>query len=267
MINEKMHLLTNDEITAYTEKEEMLKKAEEEAKLFEINMPETIKVVREEAKTLGIPVKVSITVKEGEKFKKAQDAEQDALKQEPIKKTKRAIELRQNRFNNYTWTMNNRLKPEKITDIKIHPNTKLVVLTDFRGTDKRILYVHNPFAFGAFGIFELDELREIIPRKKNVVVQSLMNSLGDKCDDGGWWYYYNKITEQSKWRIPDDVKVFNSTIPTTRKKATLKRSYFAKRHASSRKNDATTGTKVCLQIRSCSSMPAVSRFGKTLSRS
>nr|GEW59067.1 Toll/interleukin-1 receptor (TIR) domain-containing protein [Tanacetum cinerariifolium] len=93
-------------------------------------------------------------------------------------------------------------------------------------------------------------------------------------------YYYNKITEQSKWRIPDDVKVFNTTkrkknvvqyvciitvkyestkerdneflvrteknvvqkctIPTTRKKATMKRSYFAYRRANSRENDVTT---------------------------
>ncbi|GKE34165.1 pre-mRNA-processing protein 40A-like protein isoform X1, partial [Tanacetum coccineum] len=43
-------------------------------------------------------------------------------------------------------------------------------------------------------------------------------------------YYYNKITEQSKWRIPDDVKIKNvvqkCTIPT-RKKATMKKSYSA----------------------------------------
>ncbi|GJZ14514.1 hypothetical protein Tco_0550191 [Tanacetum coccineum] len=37
--------------------------------------------------------------------------------------------------------------------------------------------VHKPFAFGEFGISELDELREIIPKKKNAVVQDLMNLL------------------------------------------------------------------------------------------
>ncbi|GKD96031.1 hypothetical protein Tco_1379928 [Tanacetum coccineum] len=37
--------------------------------------------------------------------------------------------------------------------------------------------VHKPFAFGEFGISELDKLREIIPKKKNAVVQDLMNSL------------------------------------------------------------------------------------------
>ncbi|GKA54438.1 hypothetical protein Tco_0753387 [Tanacetum coccineum] len=75
------------------------------------------------------------------------------------------------------WTIGNILKPEKITDVKIQPHTKPVVVTVYRGTDRRNFEVHNPFAFGAFGITELDELREIIPKKKNIVVKDLMNSL------------------------------------------------------------------------------------------
>ncbi|GKD90005.1 hypothetical protein Tco_1365512, partial [Tanacetum coccineum] len=76
-----------------------------------------------------------------------------------------------------TWTISRRLKPETITDIKIHPKTKPVVITVFRGTDGRKFDVHKPFTFGDFGISELDELREIIPKKKNAVVQDLMNLL------------------------------------------------------------------------------------------
>ncbi|GJZ68338.1 hypothetical protein Tco_0631578 [Tanacetum coccineum] len=75
------------------------------------------------------------------------------------------------------WTINNRLKPETITDIKIHPKTKPVVITVYRGTDGRNFDVHKPFAFSAFGISKLDELREIIPKKKNAAVQDSMNSL------------------------------------------------------------------------------------------
>ncbi|GKB93430.1 hypothetical protein Tco_0979567 [Tanacetum coccineum] len=75
------------------------------------------------------------------------------------------------------WTVSSRLKPEPITDIKIHPKTKPVVITVYRGTDGRNFEVHEPFLFGAFGISELDELREIIPKKKNAVVKDLMNSL------------------------------------------------------------------------------------------
>nr|GEV19547.1 retrovirus-related Pol polyprotein from transposon TNT 1-94 [Tanacetum cinerariifolium] len=63
----------------------------------------------------------------------------------------------------------NRPKPEPITDIKIHPKTKPVVITVYRGTDGRNFDVHKPFLFGAFGMSELDELREIIPKKKNAV--------------------------------------------------------------------------------------------------
>nr|GEZ11310.1 hypothetical protein [Tanacetum cinerariifolium] len=74
-------------------------------------------------------------------------------------------------------TINNRLKPDTITDIQIHPKTKPVAITVCRGTDGRNFDVHKPFAFGTVGISELDELREIIPKKKNTVVQDLMNSL------------------------------------------------------------------------------------------
>ncbi|GJX72105.1 hypothetical protein Tco_0309276 [Tanacetum coccineum] len=44
-------------------------------------------------------------------------------------------------------------------------------------TDGRNIDVHKPFAFGAFGICGLDELREIISKKKYTIVQDLMNSL------------------------------------------------------------------------------------------
>nr|GEZ55857.1 hypothetical protein [Tanacetum cinerariifolium] len=62
-----------------------------------------------------------------------------------------------------------RLKLEPITDIKIYPKTKPVVITVYRGSYGRNFDVHKPFLFGAFGITELDELRENIPNKKNAV--------------------------------------------------------------------------------------------------
>ncbi|GJX35058.1 hypothetical protein Tco_0246615 [Tanacetum coccineum] len=115
--------------------------------------------------------------KEGEKFKKAQDAELKVLNKERNEKLRKSLELRKHKYENYMWTIDNRLKPEKIIDVKIHPHTKLVVVTVYRITDKRTFEVHNPFMFGAFGISELDKLREIIPKNKNVVVKDLMNSL------------------------------------------------------------------------------------------
>ncbi|GJU42444.1 hypothetical protein Tco_1195401 [Tanacetum coccineum] len=56
-----------------------------------------------------------------------------------------------------------------MTKPKIHPKTKPMVITVYRGTDGRNFDVHKPFLFRAFGISELDELREIIPKKKNTV--------------------------------------------------------------------------------------------------
>ncbi|GJR51836.1 hypothetical protein Tco_1402357 [Tanacetum coccineum] len=55
--------------------------------------------------------------------------------------------------------------------------TKPVVIIVYRGTDGRNIEIHETVLFGAFCISELDELREIIPKKKNAVVKDLMNSL------------------------------------------------------------------------------------------
>nr|GEW12820.1 hypothetical protein [Tanacetum cinerariifolium] len=104
------------------DKEEQIKKDEEEARLNAIST-EVIKVVSKEAKKLGIHPKEAITTKAGELFKKG---EHEVLK---------------------------RQHTEKKFD------------------------VHRPFLLGAFGISELDELREIFPKKKNIMVKNLMNSL------------------------------------------------------------------------------------------
>ncbi|GJU85872.1 hypothetical protein Tco_1293418 [Tanacetum coccineum] len=165
---------------ARMDKEEQIKKAKEEARLFSISKPEVIKVVREEAKKLGIHLKEVITTKAGEKFKKAQDAEHEVLKRQHTEKVRKSLELRKHKFENYMWTISSRLKPETITDIKIHLKTKPIVITVFRGIDDRNFDVHKPFAFGEFGISELDKLGEIIPKKKNAVVQDLMNSLSQR---------------------------------------------------------------------------------------
>ncbi|GKD89353.1 hypothetical protein Tco_1364860 [Tanacetum coccineum] len=148
MINGKVVYLTEQEIQDYWDKEEQIKKAEEEARLLAITKPE--------------------------------DAEHDVLKRQHNEKVRKSLELRKHKYNSFMWTVSSRLKPEPITDIKIHPKTKPVVITVYRGTDGRNFEVHEPFFFGAFGISKLDKLREIIPKKKNVVVKDLMNSLSQR---------------------------------------------------------------------------------------
>nr|GEY90689.1 hypothetical protein [Tanacetum cinerariifolium] len=124
------------------DKEEEIKKAEEEAILNAISKTEVIKVVREEARKISIHLKEAITTKASELFKKAQESEHEVLKRQYIKKVRKSLELRKH-----------------------------------KGTDGRIFNVHKLFLFGAFGISKLDELREIIPNKKNTMVKDLMNSL------------------------------------------------------------------------------------------
>ncbi|GJV89081.1 hypothetical protein Tco_1533019 [Tanacetum coccineum] len=123
--------------------------------------------MRHPLKKAWYPSKAIKGAKAGEMFKKAQDAEHVVLKKQHTEKVRKSLELRKHKYDSYMWTVSNRLKQEPIVDIKFHPKTKPVVITVYRGTDDRNFDVHKPFLFGAFGISELDDLREIIPKKKN----------------------------------------------------------------------------------------------------
>ncbi|GJR88237.1 hypothetical protein Tco_0212248 [Tanacetum coccineum] len=123
-------------------KEEQIKKAEEEARLLAMTKHEVIKVVQEEAEKIGLDPKAIKGVKAGEMFKKAQDAKHVVLKRQHTEKVRKSLKLRK-----------------------------------YKGIYGRNFDVYEPFLFGAFGISELDELREIIPKKKNAMVKDLMNSL------------------------------------------------------------------------------------------
>ncbi|GJW69251.1 ribonuclease H-like domain-containing protein [Tanacetum coccineum] len=68
------------------DKEEQIKKDEEEARLLAITKPEVIKVVQEEAEKIGLDPKAIKGAKAGEMFKKALDAEHDILKRQYTKK-------------------------------------------------------------------------------------------------------------------------------------------------------------------------------------
>nr|GEV69177.1 hypothetical protein [Tanacetum cinerariifolium] len=120
-INREVYYLIAAQLQLHMDKEEIIKKVKEEARLFAISKPEVIKVVWEEAKKLRIHPKEEIITKPGEKFKKAQDAEHE--------------------------TISSRLKRETITAIKILLKTKPVVITFFRGTDDKNFDVYKPFAF------------------------------------------------------------------------------------------------------------------------
>ncbi|GJT23375.1 hypothetical protein Tco_0893312 [Tanacetum coccineum] len=141
-----------------------------------------IKRAKEEDKL--IHPKVVITTQAGEKFKKAQDAEHDVLKRKHTEKARRSLELMKSKYENYI------------------------------GTDGGTFDIHNPFAFGNFGISELDELREIIPKKKNAIVKDLMNSLSRR---------YERIKKtlkelRIKSALPAPIPKQDSTKPSGKKR-------------------------------------------------
>nr|GEW97379.1 retrovirus-related Pol polyprotein from transposon TNT 1-94 [Tanacetum cinerariifolium] len=203
MINGKMCYLTDTEMQGYLDKEEKLRKAVNEARLLAISKPELIKVVQEEAEKIGLDPKKIASAKAGKKFKKAQDAEHQVLKREHSQKVKRLTELNKKRAEQYMWTMTNRIKPEPITDVKIHPNTKPDVFFVYRNNDKRNFNVHNPYKFTNFGITELEEWGLIIQKKKNSIIKDLMTSLSKR---------YERLKKISKelriqYALPAPVKV------------------------------------------------------------
>nr|GFB44725.1 hypothetical protein [Tanacetum cinerariifolium] len=97
-----------------------------------------------------------------------------------IHKKNSSISLKPDRAYIYKINTILRLKPELITDVKIHPKTKPVVITMHMNNDKRNFDVHNPFKFTYFRITELDELGPIIEKKKNAIIKDLMESLSKR---------------------------------------------------------------------------------------
>nr|GEU39223.1 hypothetical protein [Tanacetum cinerariifolium] len=134
MINWKIFYLTKQEIQEYWDKEEEIKKAEEKARLNAIS--------------------------------KTEDAKHEVLKRQHTEKVRKSLELRKHKYDSYMWTVNSRLKPKPITDIKIHQKAKPVVITVYRGTASRNFVVHKPFLFESFGISELDELGKSFQKRK-----------------------------------------------------------------------------------------------------
>ncbi|GKD19630.1 hypothetical protein Tco_1208788 [Tanacetum coccineum] len=150
----KLYHLTNDETQEHLNKEEIIKKAAKEAKLLEMSKLKLIKVVHEEAEKAGIDPKILASAKGGRK---------DLINM---------------------WTTSSKLRPEPITDVKIHTNTKPAVITVYRGTNIRTFEVHNSFKFTDFRVTELGELGPIIQKKKNKIVSELMTSLGKSLPEG-----------------------------------------------------------------------------------
>ncbi|GJW44264.1 hypothetical protein Tco_0073063 [Tanacetum coccineum] len=95
-------------------------------------------------------------------------------------KLKKKVDLRKKWFDKYVSTINNRYKPERITDIFIHPRTRPVLTTVYKNNDPRSFDVHGEFKFSDFRLTEWDELGDILPKKTNKCVGEMMTSLSTK---------------------------------------------------------------------------------------
>nr|GEU55971.1 copia protein [Tanacetum cinerariifolium] len=122
-----------------------LKEAAQEAKLIALSKPELIKVVEEVASEAGVDPKALCSSKDGKEFLKKRDVEYNVLQREHLANLKKSRELKKRRFNQYVWTIPNRLKPEKIIDIHIHPNIKPVAISVYKNNDQRKFDVYKPF--------------------------------------------------------------------------------------------------------------------------
>ncbi|GJT82034.1 hypothetical protein Tco_1056376 [Tanacetum coccineum] len=137
-INGKLYQLTNEQIHAHLKNEEKLERVAQEAKLIKLNKHVLIKVVEEVASETGINPSALSGKKGGQEFLKQHDVELKVHQREHMVKVKKSNELKKKRYNQYVWTTTNRLKPEKITDIHIHPNTKQVAIIVYRNNEKKI---------------------------------------------------------------------------------------------------------------------------------
>ncbi|GJR78265.1 hypothetical protein Tco_0149050 [Tanacetum coccineum] len=129
-------LLIEEQIQAHLDKKEKLEKAIRKARL---SKPKLIKVIHEEATKAGVDPKVLTSREGGQEFIKIQDARFKVLNREHYEKIKKSRELRKKIIEQYRWTTSSRLKPETITDIKIHPNTKPVAITVYMALTKETL--------------------------------------------------------------------------------------------------------------------------------
>ncbi|GKA11617.1 hypothetical protein Tco_0691163 [Tanacetum coccineum] len=148
MINGKLFYLTEEQIQAYLDKDDQIKKAEEEAKRLAMTNTEVIKIVQEEAKNLEL-------------------IQRKLLVQRQVKSLKR---LRMLRYSSQS--------PSLMLKSILTPSLQYSLCT---GIMKKWNFdVHNPFKFADFGFTELDEFGPIIQKKKNTIVKDLMTSLGKR---------------------------------------------------------------------------------------
>ncbi|GJU31206.1 hypothetical protein Tco_1174795 [Tanacetum coccineum] len=133
-----MHKITHEELHDILDKKEQMEQAVKE---IELSKPEIKKVVVE------VVNEAEVQIKGNKDLLKHQNAHLKVLTRAHHEKMKKKVDLRKKRFDQYVWTLNNRFRHERITDIFIHPNTKPVSVTVYRNNDPRHFHVPREFKF------------------------------------------------------------------------------------------------------------------------
>ncbi|GJS12307.1 hypothetical protein Tco_0369103 [Tanacetum coccineum] len=181
MIDEKMHYLNNDEINAHLKKEDKIKKVAKEAKMFENTKTKVIKVVQEEDEKIGLDLKIIVNAQA----------------------VKRLMELNKKRAEKYMWTIYNRHKPEPITDVRIHPNSKPAVLIRYERLKKIPEELRIQSALPA-PIPKQAPSQSSRRKRKNVELEPKINVPGLECNRSlpeGVPFVNNKVIEEPEYGI------------------------------------------------------------------
>ncbi|GJS76931.1 hypothetical protein Tco_0726812 [Tanacetum coccineum] len=172
IINGKTIYLTKQEIHDYWDKEEQIKKAEEEDGLNAISKPKVIKVVHDEAKKLGIHPKEVITTKAGELFKKAKDVEHAVFKRQHTEKVRKSLELRNHKLKKIFEELeihsallapapeqaSSQTSGRKRKHIELEPETRISGLECNQALPENVPFVNNMvIEEPEYGIFFTDE--------------------------------------------------------------------------------------------------------------
>nr|GEW44327.1 hypothetical protein [Tanacetum cinerariifolium] len=144
-IRKKLYNLTNDEIQEYLNKEEVIKKKAEQARLLAMTKSEIIKVVHEEAEKSRIDLKIILSAKGSEQFMKIQDAKHQVLKREHSYKAKKAINSR--KIDSLPLPTlkqaSSQLSGRKRTRLELEPEIHIHALECNMSIPKGVLFVNN----------------------------------------------------------------------------------------------------------------------------
>nr|GEU85634.1 hypothetical protein [Tanacetum cinerariifolium] len=149
-INREAYYLTAEKLQVHMDKEEKIKKAKEEYILFAISNLEVIKVVREEAKKIGIHPKEAITTKAGNHSRKKNAVVQDLMnslsqRYERIRKILKELGIKSAlpALDPAPKQASSKSSRKKRKHMELEPERKIPGLECNRALPENVSFVHN----------------------------------------------------------------------------------------------------------------------------